>query len=156
MGSPRVARNLVPRAPLVNVTGHDERVRGFTRIGDMRFLAAAFIAALPFAAQAGEYRLLVASAPRGDDPALARQRQEFAAMGRAARVRDLVLVEAVGPAGASTRARYDLPAGAFAAALVGKDGEVKLRAAHPLDAAALFPLIDSMPMRRQERRERGE
>jgi hypothetical protein len=40
--------------------------------------------------------------------------------------------------------------------LIGKDGGVKLRAEEPLPAAEFFALIDTMPMRRREMRERGE
>ncbi len=42
----------------------------------------------------------------------------------------------------------------FAVLLVGRDGGVKLRQREPVDALRLFALIDSMPMRRQEIRER--
>ena len=79
-------------------------------------------------------------------------------MRQQAEIRDLVLVEAVGdqPRAKAIRDLLGLPADKFAAALVGKDGGTKLIRVEPLDAATLFPLIDSMPMRRQERRERGE
>jgi hypothetical protein len=43
----------------------------------------------------------------------------------------------------------------FVAVLVGTDGGVKLRAEHPLDGAALFPLIDAMPMQQKDVRDRG-
>ncbi len=111
----------------------------------------------PLAPYRWSARVVVASAPSADDPELARQRAVFAQMGRQATVRDLVLVEAVGD-GATARALRDalgIGARGFTAVLVGKDGGAKLRAAHPLDAAALFPLIDAMPMRQQEKRDRG-
>jgi len=120
--------------------------------------AASAALADPLSAYRDQSRLVVASSPRADDPALARQRALFAALGRQAKARDLVLVEAVGddPRALAIRKALDLGSGGFEAALVGKDGEVKLKRAAPLDAAALFPVIDAMPMRRQERRERGE
>ncbi len=34
--------------------------------------------------------------------------------------------------------------------LLGKDGEVKLKAAYPVEPQSLFSLIDGMPMRRAE------
>lgn len=39
---------------------------------------------------------------------------------------------------------------AFRVRLVGKDGEVKLDAASPINADDLFAIIDAMPMRRAE------
>jgi hypothetical protein len=56
--------------------------------------------------------------------------------------------------GIALRARYDVPEGAFALILIGKDGGVKLTADEPVSTARLFDLIDSMPMRRRE--EQGE
>lgn len=111
----------------------------------------------PLAPYRWSARVVVASAPTGDDPALVRQRAAFAQMGQQGKDRDLVLVEAVG-SGAKARAlreALDIDGHGFAAVLVGKDGAAKLRAAHPLDAAALFPLIDAMPMRQQEMRAGG-
>ena len=48
------------------------------------------------------------------------------------------------------RERLALPAGAFAATLVGKDGGEKLSSGEPVAAAEIFSLIDSMPMRRSQ------
>ncbi len=121
-------------------------------------LAATSALAYPLQAYRGSSRVVVASAARADDPALAQQRAIFARLGEQAKSRDLILVEAVGD-GAQARAlrkALGVNSGRFAAVLVGKDGEAKLRAAHPLDAAALLPLIDAMPMRREEMRARGE
>ena len=39
--------------------------------------------------------------------------------------------------------------------LVGKDGGVKLRSEEPVSIQRIFDLIDSMPMRRREMREKG-
>ena len=41
-------------------------------------------------------------------------------------------------------------AAAFRVRLIGKDGGEKLDSAAPVSAAALFALIDAMPMRRAE------
>jgi hypothetical protein len=38
---------------------------------------------------------------------------------------------------------------------IGKDGGVKLRSAEPVAAGDFFALIDTMPMRRREMRERA-
>jgi len=40
--------------------------------------------------------------------------------------------------------------------LIGKDGEVKLRRALPVDLSEIFSVIDAMPMRQLEMRERAK
>lgn len=52
------------------------------------------------------------------------------------------------------RAAYDVGADAFAIILVGKDTGVKFRAAAPAEASELFDLVDAMPMRLREVRQR--
>jgi uncharacterized protein DUF4174 len=51
--------------------------------------------------------------------------------------------------------RYGVEPGRFAAVLVGKDGTVKHRSGEPVDSWDLYAVIDEMPMRRREMRERG-
>lgn len=97
-------------------------------------------------------RVLVAVAPDTHDPALVRQRQLFQAMGAGGRNRDLVLVEAVGGAGAALCRVLGCEPDAFMAVLVGKDGREKLRSTEPLGSDRLFTVIDAMPMRRDEAR----
>ena len=101
----------------------------------------------------GKSRVLVAFTPSATDPQLDRQRRLYHDMGRGARERDLVLVEAAGSsaAAAALQRRFDVGAG-FTALLIGKDGGEKLRSDTPVGSAELFPLIDSMPMRQQEMR----
>ena len=53
------------------------------------------------------------------------------------------------------RRRYHVEPDGFTVILVGKDGGEKLRWRRPPDAAELFELIDSMPMRQEEMR-RGQ
>lgn len=55
------------------------------------------------------------------------------------------------------RERYDLPAhpNQSVVILVGKDGTVKLRRDAAISAAELFSVIDRMPMRRREMKDRG-
>ena len=104
----------------------------------------------PLAPYRWRSRVLVALAPSTADPALAAQRRIFSGLGAAGRERDLVLVEATDgtPVGDALRRRFG--GAGFRAVLVGKDGGEKLGAAVPLGADALFPLIDAMPMRRDE------
>ena len=82
--------------------------------------------------------------------------------------RDMVVIAVVGAepvgvdgkpakdlANATLRQRYRVPAGAFAAILVGKDGTEKLRRGEAIAAETLFATIDAMPMRRREMRQDG-
>jgi len=52
------------------------------------------------------------------------------------------------------RKRFAVRNGQFTVILIGKDGEVKLRREAPVQLEEIFVLIDSMPMRQQEMRER--
>ena len=105
----------------------------------------------PLAPYLWKSRIIVAFARSASDPRLARQSKLFRDMGAGGRERDLVLVEAVGaaPAAEVLRRRFDTGE-PFAAMLIGKDGGEKLRSDQPVGEAELFPLIDSMPMRREE------
>lgn len=54
------------------------------------------------------------------------------------------------------RAAFDVPSDAFATLLIGKDGGIKMISQEVVEAAVLFGLIDSMPMRQSEmRRNKG-
>ena len=105
----------------------------------------------PLAAHRWKRRVVVALSPSAHDPALAAQRRLFAALGTEARERDLVLVAVTDgtPAGDALRRRFGGGPG-FRAILVGKDGGEKLSSAAPLGRESLLPLIDTMPMRRDE------
>jgi hypothetical protein len=117
------------------------------------------VAADPLAGTQWRSRVVLVLASRPDDPKLGQQRAIFRAMGQEARERDLKLVEVVGdtPQATVLRRRFDLPPGGFKALLLGKDGGDKLTSDEPLDAEALLPTIDAMPMRQDEvrRRSRG-
>jgi hypothetical protein len=52
--------------------------------------------------------------------------------------------------------RFRVEPGQFTVILVGKDGGVKMVRVHNAELQEFFDLIDSMPMRRREMRERGE
>lgn len=54
------------------------------------------------------------------------------------------------------RARYGVGAGEFAVRLVGKDGGTKYESAKPALPARLFKLIDAMPMRQRELKQRKD
>lgn len=108
----------------------------------------------PLAAYRWKARLLVLAAPDPADPRLAAQRGILEAAKAGAGERDLVTVEAIGAAGQAPqmRRRLSLPADAFRAVLVGKDGEAKIVSVEPITADRLFGTIDAMPMRRDEMR----
>ena len=111
----------------------------------------------PLARYRWQQRLVVAVAPDAASPALAEQRRLFRSFAAGARERDLVLVEAAGRGAdaEAVRRRFGVPADAFRAILVGKDGGEKITSDTPLGADRLFPEIDSMPMRADEMRRRG-
>jgi hypothetical protein len=56
--------------------------------------------------------------------------------------------------GRALRRRFGIEAGRFTVVLVGKDGGVKSVAHQDADLESIFDLIDSMPMRRQEMRDK--
>lgn len=111
-------------------------------------------------------RIVLIFAPAAGDTLYAQQLAVFATREAELAERDLLVgqfpADAQGvfagrpasqAAGATLRARYEVPEGAFALVLIGKDGGVKLAADEPVSTARLFELIDSMPMRQQEERE---
>lgn len=99
-------------------------------------------------------RILVISAPGADDPSARAQREIASAAMPGMTERDLVIVEAYGQDAASTalRRKLSVPATAFRALLIGKDGDSKFVSAKPIPAAILFSTIDAMPMGRDEMR----
>lgn len=113
------------------------------------------------------HRHLLLFAPSADDDRLARMERALERHATAVSDRDLQVHRAAGdaatgPAGraphddpATLRDAWDVPADAFCLILVGKDGGEKLRRYEPVDLSEIFALIDSMPMRRREMRERG-
>jgi len=56
---------------------------------------------------------------------------------------------------ASLRRQFGVGPGRFTVVLVGKDGGVKMSRQDDVDLQAIFNLIDGMPMRRQEMREKN-
>jgi hypothetical protein len=54
------------------------------------------------------------------------------------------------------RNKFSIKPGQLTAILIGKDGEVKLRRELPVELSEIFLIIDAMPMRQQEIRERAK
>jgi len=107
-------------------------------------------------------RVLVIFADK-DNSRTSRQENQLLAERDALAERDMVVLKISGGtvkpvfgAGAGldpTAIRRELDApeeGEFAAALVGKDGTVKLKVSEPISNGELFAIIDSMPMRAAE------
>jgi hypothetical protein len=86
-------------------------------------------------------RRLVISAPGPEHPAYREQAAVLLPAWRGLIERDFVIETRFGPA-------------AFSVVLIGKDGGEKLRQGTPLAPAELFALVDAMPMRQAEMRER--
>ena len=55
----------------------------------------------------------------------------------------------------SLRNKFEVPKGRFAVILVGKDGGIKLERQDETRLEDIFALIDSMPMRREEMRQKS-
>ncbi len=55
----------------------------------------------------------------------------------------------------SLRKKFNIPRGAFAVILVGKDGGIKLKRQEYTQLKDIFALIDAMPMRREEMRQKS-
>lgn len=56
---------------------------------------------------------------------------------------------------ASFRKRFKIPENTFAVILLGKDGGIKLKRNDHVQLDEIFRLIDSMPMRQEEMRQKG-
>jgi hypothetical protein len=56
----------------------------------------------------------------------------------------------------SLRDKFEVPRGRFAVILVGKDGGIKLERQDETRLEDIFALIDSMPMRREEMRQKSQ
>jgi Domain of unknown function (DUF4174) len=117
----------------------------------------------------GCFRPLVVFAPTLDNPQLVEQFNQLKTHTAEMKSRDLLYVPIV-PEGhnqpipgsriptanlsedelAATRLRFKVEPAEFLVILIGKDGEEKLKSRTPLSMDQLKPLIDSMPMRKDE------
>ena len=113
-------------------------------------------------------RVLLVFAPDAEHGALAEQSANLSGMEADLRARDLVVWQLVDqePAVVNGAASPDLTSqlfydhfsiedGEFTVILLGKDGTEKLKQTQPVTASGLFALIDAMPMRQREMRQRG-
>jgi hypothetical protein len=114
-------------------------------------------------------RLLFLFSPSPEDEAYQSLDQELRRNPDGVRDRDLLVFRLLeqGPSfrdsqeispqgGGNLRRRFGVSRGKFTVVLVGKDGGVKLRQSEPVTLAEIFALIDSMPMRQREMREKQQ
>ncbi len=120
------------------------------------------------------YRPLLVFTPSTDDPRYVTQLKAFGREASGLREREMLLVPVfAGTTGslsatqaptallpqreqAALRKRFDVHRDEFRVVLVGKDGGEKFASATPASAEMLFGIVDGMPMRRQEREQRGK
>lgn len=113
-------------------------------------------------------RLLLVFAPNANSVLYHRQQQILGIGEQDLNERDVVIILVIRDA-VSTQGRLAAPASAvdlrdaygvlpheFRVVLIGKDGGVKARRQEPISVADLFALIDSMPMRKREMRQRSK
>lgn len=149
-------------------------MREITRFSSLMpaFLAAITALSVPVAAQPleqflWENRPLVIFAPNDTDTRLLNQRAMLVAHIEGLRDRDMVVIAVIGSEKAmpelgprpqasanAFRERFDVSADDFTVILVGKDGTEKARSTAPVLPEAVFQIIDRMPMRQREMRER--
>ncbi|MDQ3255191.1 MAG: DUF4174 domain-containing protein [Acidobacteriota bacterium] len=114
-------------------------------------------------------RLLITFAASANDPEYVRQQRSLKEQHSGMAERDLIYVVVLengasragesllsSAAAESLRKHFDAQPGEFLSILVGKDGGVEMREKKAVSPAQLYPLIDAMPMRRDEmQRRRG-
>jgi hypothetical protein len=98
-------------------------------------------------------RPVVVFADSPNDPAFIRQMQLLDARRADLSERDVVILTDTDPA-ALSEVRTKLRPRGFMLVLIGKDGQIKLRKPSPWDVRELTRVIDKMPLRQQELRDR--
>ena len=114
-------------------------------------------------------RLLFLFAPDGNSPLFKNLQSQIMAQKAEVEDRDLVVFEvlAQGPSRMNTasldrqqadsiRDHFAVPQDTFRLILVGKDGGIKLKRDVQVDLKVVFGLIDSMPMRQNEMRQKNQ
>lgn len=100
-----------------------------------------------------EVRPLVVFAQSPNDPQFKQQMELLAEQAEDLVARDIMIITDTDP-DARTGVRLALRPRAFMLALIGKDGQTKLRKPAPWDVRELSRSIDKMPLRQQEIRDR--
>jgi len=100
-------------------------------------------------------RPIVVFADNENDPRFEQQLALLEDQAAALAERDVVVLTDTDPS-AKSELRKELRPRGFMMVLIGKDGGIKLRKASPWDVRELTRVIDKMPMRQREIRERRE
>ncbi len=116
-----------------------------------------------------KHRLLFLFAPDASHPYFVLMQNEIAEQTDAVKERDLLIFEILEQGASrldsapldrqsavSIRDQFAISPQAYSAILVGKDGGVKLKRDKYVSLASVFGLIDSMPMRQNEMRQRKQ
>ena len=117
----------------------------------------------------GKNRLLMLFAPSEDAPIYQSFKEQLQRRAQEVRDRDVVTLHLFESGEGrldvlplhkeqvlSSRKRFSIDKGQCTVILIGKDGEVKFREELPIDLSDVFAVIDAMPMRQREIRERSE
>ena len=112
-------------------------------------------------------RLLFLFAPDGNNTLLKNLRNQIMAQKAEVEDRDLIVFEVPAQGSSlmnttpisrrqadSIREHFAVPQTTFTLILIGKDGGIKLRRKDQIDIGEVFELIDSMPMRKNEMRQK--
>ncbi|MBC6606562.1 DUF4174 domain-containing protein [Hymenobacter sp. BT188] len=110
-------------------------------------------------AQRWQKRLVILYAPTAESVELKQQKASMAAAHEQVKARDMLIIEAIETSLSPSEKQYvrqtlGIKPGGFAVVLIGKDGGVKRKETEPINSKVLFETIDTMPMRRQEMREK--
>lgn len=123
--------------------------------GFTAFFAAAAAMALaeddPLAQYLWEARPVIVFADSAKDPRFVRQMAAFEGYEEDFAEREVVILTDTDPSTLSPLRKRLRPRG-FQLVLVGKDGEIKFRTPHPVEAESLNRTIDRTPIRRREMR----
>lgn len=124
---------------------------------------------LDFSQYLWKNRLLLLFAPHRSHPMFDALQQSLAAREAEVSDRDLLVFEIIenGPSRMNTaninsetanelRERFNVMRGEFKVILIGKDGGVKLKREDNTNLEDIFSLIDSMPMRQEEMRQKSD
>ena len=102
-------------------------------------------------------RVIIIYAPNGSEQKLSQQERLLHSHDAELKERDLTKIILRSRAeNAEIAERFNLAKADFALLLIGKDGLEKLRSRDVVSPETLFRLVDSMPMRQEEMREKGK
>lgn len=105
----------------------------------------------------GKRRVVLVYCPKVSDAEFKLQKKWLSEVGKGILERDLSIIDCV-EAELTTedalhlKERFKYTPNHFCFWLIGKDGEIKLISSKPVKPEQLFGLIDSMPMRREEKK----